>query len=60
MEQLIGSTAPAQNVIITTLCKFRGDEIQSAYLISVVGPGGPFHVAALEVEREVFDVDVAG
>lgn len=29
------------------------------YLESVVSPGSPFHLAALQVEREVLDVDVA-
>ena len=28
-------------------------------LIAVVGPGGPFHLATLQVEGEEFDVDVA-
>lgn len=29
------------------------------YLESVVSPGSPFHLAALQVEREILDVDVA-
>ncbi len=29
------------------------------YLESVVSPGSPFHLAALQVEWEILDVDVA-